>query len=99
MFVNDLLIVLLPLVATALAMPSSPASTLNKRSVTCLDIGVSATATWTNSAGQTCTYTGVVGSNYGTNAAGGEYVLPSHSPSLKTCQRNASPWTLTDACQ
>ncbi|KAK8210715.1 hypothetical protein IWZ01DRAFT_291098 [Phyllosticta capitalensis] len=42
-------------------------------SVTCLTVGSSATATWTNSAGQTCSFTGVVGSNYGTNSAGGEY--------------------------
>lgn len=39
-------------------------------SITCLKVGATATATWTNSAGQTCTFTGVVGSNYGANSAG-----------------------------
>lgn len=39
-------------------------------SITCLMVGASATATWTNSAGKTCTFTGVVGSNYGSNSAG-----------------------------
>lgn len=54
---------------------SSPASPLLvARSVTCLTVGATATATWTNAAGQTCTYAGVVGSNFGENAAGGEYV-------------------------
>lgn len=46
------------------------ASPLEKRSVTCLKVGNSATASWTNSADQLCTFTGVVGSNYGTNSAG-----------------------------
>lgn len=72
MLVNSPLMVLLPLLVTALAMPSSPAMLFQKRSVTCLKVGASAKATWTDSAGKTCTYTGVVGSNYGTNAAGGE---------------------------
>ncbi|KAI0482587.1 hypothetical protein GGR56DRAFT_196657 [Xylariaceae sp. FL0804] len=48
-------------------------SLLAKRSITCLDVGATATATWTNSDGTTCTWTGVVGSNYGTNAADGDY--------------------------
>lgn len=72
-----LLTLLLPLAGTALAFPprSSPASSLfSKRSVTCLKVGATATATWTNSAGQTCTFTGTVGSNFGENASGGEYV-------------------------
>lgn len=60
---------LLPLLAFA-----APGETLEKRAVTCLTVGSTATATWTNSAGQTCSFTGVVGSNYGTNSAGGEYV-------------------------
>lgn len=51
---------------------------LEKRSITCLTVGKTATATWTNSAGQKCTFSGVVGSNYGTNSAGeGEYVFRS----------------------
>ncbi|KAE8132797.1 hypothetical protein BDV38DRAFT_287391 [Aspergillus pseudotamarii] len=57
-----------------MAVPSGPSSNLDKRSITCLKVGESATATWTNSAGQTCTFVGVVGSNYGANSAGnGDY--------------------------
>lgn len=63
------LIAVLPLVIDAL----SPR--LNKRSITCLEAGATATATWTNSDGQTCSFTGVVGSNFGTNSDGSEYVL------------------------
>ncbi|QRD83370.1 hypothetical protein F9C07_1706 [Aspergillus flavus] len=59
---------LLPLASWA--VPSAPSSNLNKRSITCLKVGASATATWTNSAGQTCSFVGVVGSNYGANSAG-----------------------------
>ncbi|OJJ07375.1 hypothetical protein ASPVEDRAFT_365574 [Aspergillus versicolor CBS 583.65] len=59
---------LLPLLAIA-----APGEALEKRAVTCLTVGSTATATWTNSAGQTCSFSGVVGSNYGTNSAGGEY--------------------------
>ncbi|RDW63055.1 uncharacterized protein DSM5745_10166 [Aspergillus mulundensis] len=66
---------LLPLLAPA--TPSPPGQgpkLLTKRSVTCLTVGSTATATWTNSAGQTCTFSGVVGSNYGSNSAGsGDY--------------------------
>lgn len=68
------LLALLPLAGTILAMPSSQASPLSRRSVTCLKVGATATATWTNAEGQTCTFSGVVGSNYGENASGGEYV-------------------------
>ncbi|KAH7157295.1 hypothetical protein B0J13DRAFT_617406 [Dactylonectria estremocensis] len=55
-------------VSVAVASP-----TLSRRSVTCLKVGATATAKWTNSAGQSCTFVGVVGSNYGTNTAGGDY--------------------------
>lgn len=72
MFVNTILVIVSALLGTTLAMPSSPVSSVQKRSVTCLKLGASAKATWTNSAGKTCTYTGIVGSNYGTNSAGGE---------------------------
>ncbi|KAF2011439.1 hypothetical protein BU24DRAFT_329012, partial [Aaosphaeria arxii CBS 175.79] len=42
--------------------------------VTCLKVGSTATATWTNSAGKTCRWTGTVGSNFGTNSVnGGDY--------------------------
>lgn len=66
---------LLTLAGIALASPSSPPSPLSRRSVTCLKIGATATATWTDADGKTCTFSGVVGSNYGENAAGGEYVI------------------------
>ncbi|KAL4751946.1 hypothetical protein BDW72DRAFT_192456 [Aspergillus terricola var. indicus] len=59
-----------------MAAPSAPGQEqiLNKRAITCLTVGSTATATWTNSNGQTCTFSGVVGSNYGTNSAGeGDY--------------------------
>ncbi|PSR79538.1 hypothetical protein BD289DRAFT_485494 [Coniella lustricola] len=66
---------LLVLATAVVALPSSPASPLlkAKRSVTCVKVGATATATWTNSAGETCTFSGVVGSNYGENAVGGDY--------------------------
>ncbi|KAL2276041.1 hypothetical protein FJTKL_01434 [Diaporthe vaccinii] len=67
------LLVLVALMGPVIAMPTTPASPLLKRSVTCLTVGASATATWTNAAGQSCSFVGVVGSNYGTNAAGGDY--------------------------
>jgi hypothetical protein len=46
---------------------------IEKRSITCLEVGSTATATWKNAAGKTCKWTGIVGSNFGTNSAtGGE---------------------------
>lgn len=39
-------------------------------SITCLKVGATATASWTNSEGQTCTFKGIIGSNYGSNSAG-----------------------------
>lgn len=72
------MLALAPIVAGISALPSSPSPIssphLTPRSVTCLAVGTTATATWTNSAGQTCTYSAVVGSNFGENLAGGEYV-------------------------
>ncbi|KAL4948200.1 hypothetical protein BDW69DRAFT_199048 [Aspergillus filifer] len=62
---------LLPLVFMTM---SSSTKSLDKRSITCLTVGSTTMATWTNSAGQTCTFSGLVGSNYGTNSAGeGDY--------------------------
>ncbi|KAL4865504.1 hypothetical protein BDV12DRAFT_200037 [Aspergillus spectabilis] len=62
----------LPLLA--IAAPSTLENMFTKRAVTCLTVGSTATATWTNSAGQSCSFAGVVGSNYGTNSAGsGDY--------------------------
>ena len=74
--------------ATALLMPAltnaNPLQLLQKRSVTCLTVGNTATARWTNSAGQTCTWSGTVGSNFGTNSVnGGEYVLPNTSNTIR----------------
>lgn len=64
---------LLPLLATA--VPSPTELGLEKRSITCLKVGATATASWTNSAGKSCKWTGVVGSNFGTNSVNdGEYV-------------------------
>ncbi|RAH46675.1 uncharacterized protein BO95DRAFT_360626 [Aspergillus brunneoviolaceus CBS 621.78] len=69
-----MLSLLLTLLATStLTLTLASPSPLHKRSVTCLKVGATATASWTNSAGQSCTYTGVVGSNYGENSAGGDY--------------------------
>ncbi|TQN71911.1 hypothetical protein CSHISOI_03591 [Colletotrichum shisoi] len=68
------LLALCPL--AALAAPSPSPFEHEKRAITCLKVGSTATASWTNSAGQTftCTFTGVVGSNYGANLAGsGDY--------------------------
>ncbi|PQE07654.1 hydrolytic enzyme protein [Rutstroemia sp. NJR-2017a BBW] len=43
-------------------------------SVSCLKVGATATASWTNSAGKACSWSGAVGSNFGTNAGnGGDY--------------------------
>jgi hypothetical protein len=65
LFSNALFIAFAGLVA------SSPTpELLSKRAVSCLAVGASATARWTNSAGKTCTYTGIVGSNYGANPSG-----------------------------
>lgn len=58
-------------IAFASLVASSPTLGLfSKSTISCLQVGASATAQWTNSAGQTCTYTGVVGSNYGANPSG-----------------------------
>ncbi|KAI1331768.1 hypothetical protein F5Y16DRAFT_243491 [Xylariaceae sp. FL0255] len=53
-------------------MPRSVSALREKRSITCLDVGATATASWTDAEGRSCTFQGVVGSNYGTNAAGGD---------------------------
>ncbi|KAF5651928.1 hypothetical protein F25303_3648 [Fusarium sp. NRRL 25303] len=62
------------LVVLLLASLSIASPTLEKRAITCLKVGQTATASWTNSAGKKCTFTGVVGSNYGANPTGsGDY--------------------------
>ncbi|KAF5024393.1 hypothetical protein F66182_3479 [Fusarium sp. NRRL 66182] len=58
-------VVILLLASLSVASPA-----IEKRAITCLRVGQTATATWTNSAGRRCTFTGVVGSNYGANPAG-----------------------------
>jgi len=58
-------------IASASLVTSSPTLELfSKQAISCLEVGASATARWTNSAGQTCTFTGVVGSNFGANPSG-----------------------------
>ncbi|PWY66777.1 hypothetical protein BO70DRAFT_390610 [Aspergillus heteromorphus CBS 117.55] len=65
---------LLSLLLLAGVTVGTPALTLDKRGITCLQVGATATATWTNSAGESCSYVGVVGSNYGENSDGeGDY--------------------------
>ena len=44
-------------------------------SISCLKVGQSATARWTDSTGKTCSWNGVVGSNFGINPVNqGKYV-------------------------
>lgn len=63
------MLVLLTIVLTILSL--SPASA----SITCLKVGATATARWTNAADENCTWTGKVGSNFGIDPAnGGKYV-------------------------
>ncbi|KAH6986499.1 hypothetical protein BKA56DRAFT_480145 [Ilyonectria sp. MPI-CAGE-AT-0026] len=63
-----------PIIALFFVCVATAAPSVSKRSITCLQVGATATARWTNSAGQSCTFVGVVGSNYGTNSAGsGDY--------------------------
>ncbi|KAI5371029.1 hypothetical protein Slin14017_G019080 [Septoria linicola] len=69
MFASKILALLAACSTLALANPI-----LEKRATSCLRVGASATARWTNAAGQTCTWTGTVGSNFGSNSAnGGDY--------------------------
>ncbi|WZH49729.1 uncharacterized protein QYS62_010936 [Fusarium acuminatum] len=62
------------LVVLLLASLSIASPVTEKRAITCLKVGQTATASWTNSAGKRCTFTGVVGSNFGANPSGsGDY--------------------------
>lgn len=54
-----------------LTIASIAAYLQSAHAITCLTIGSSATARWTNAAGQTCTWSGAVGSNFGTNSVNG----------------------------
>lgn len=77
---------LLNLCLTALlAIQVSASPVVEKRSITCLKVGATATAVWTNAAGKSCRWTGIVGSNFGTNSAnGGEYAAyPIRYPSIQ----------------
>jgi hypothetical protein len=77
---------LLSLSLTALlAMRVSASPAVDKRAISCLRVGATATASWTNAAGQSCRWSGVVGGNFGANSAnGGEYaVCPPIFPSLQ----------------
>jgi hypothetical protein len=58
------------LVILLLASLSIASPVIEKRAITCLKVGQTATASWTNSAGKRCTFTGVVGSNFGANPSG-----------------------------
>ena len=40
-------------------------------SITCLKVGETATARWTNAADENCTWTGIVGSNFGIDPTNG----------------------------
>ena len=64
------LIMLRSLVVLVLASLSVASPVLEKRAITCLRVGQTATASWTNAAGKKCTFTGVVGSNFGANPSG-----------------------------
>ncbi|KIL87444.1 hypothetical protein FAVG1_09150 [Fusarium avenaceum] len=58
------------LVVLLLASLSIASPVIEKRAITCLKVGQTVTASWTNSAGKRCTFTGVVGSNFGANPSG-----------------------------
>ena len=67
----------------AILVSASPA--LDKRAISCVRVGATATASWTNAAGQSCRWTGVVGSNFGANSENnGEYVF--HPPVYPSMQ-------------
>jgi hypothetical protein len=64
--------------AALLATFVSASPAFDKRAISCLKVGATATASWTNAAGQSCRWSGVVGSNFGVNSAnGGEYAVHS----------------------
>src|SRR5690242_11366807 len=91
--------ILFPLLASAALTSASPieAETLEKRAVTCLRIGATATATCTNAAGRTCRWTGIVGSNFGTNSVtGGEYGYLASQSDLN--QANSSSYSCNGRC-
>ncbi|KAF2765940.1 hypothetical protein EJ03DRAFT_318498 [Teratosphaeria nubilosa] len=58
----------LQIFSALLIASSTNALALERRSVTCLKVGATATASWTTDAGITCTWSGVVGSNFGLNS-------------------------------
>jgi len=56
------------MIAKILALAALVASPVTA-SITCLKVGATATAQWTNAATRRCTWTGTVGSNFGTDPA------------------------------
>ncbi|KAM3069773.1 hypothetical protein ACMFMG_010481 [Clarireedia jacksonii] len=56
---------------TTILCAASALAGIAHASVTCLKVGATGTARWTNSAGKSCTWSGLVGGNFGTNAANG----------------------------
>ncbi|KAF1961036.1 hypothetical protein CC80DRAFT_403478, partial [Byssothecium circinans] len=59
---------------TTLASITASPTKSDKRAISCLTVGSSATATCTNGAGKICRWSGTVGSNFGTNSVnGGDY--------------------------
>ena len=66
------MIIMLNIALAVVAVSSASAS------ITCLKIGTTATARWTNAAHENCTWTGIVGSNFGIDpVTEGKYVLRS----------------------
>lgn len=102
---KSIIFTLLAAAALTLASPIE-SSLLEKRAITCLKVGSTATATWKNAAGKTCRWTGTVGSNFGTNSVtGGEYVHPnSHlhlmaiSHSVKHSKANSPSYSCNGRC-
>lgn len=70
--------------STTLFLAVLPLLQVCSGAITCLPIGRTATATWKTDAGQTCTWTGVVGSNFGFNSIGSEWVLLSAIDNTKS---------------
>lgn len=61
----------LALAGPSTASPLHPQHELEKRGVSCLKVGSTATASWTDGAGRKCVWSGVVGGNFGANSVNG----------------------------
>ena len=64
---STLVSALLLLLVGPITTTNAAAVVLNERDITCLEIGQTATASWTNANKEFCTWTGLVGSNFGIN--------------------------------